>query len=145
MNLETCKKILKVCGILILIGGVLEVVSGAMSLFLGGAAAQAPEISGDQEMKRGILVLLTAGGTDLIHGLVSSIEGYVSYSAGKDGSHTNAAYFFAILGLIGAALSLASLFFRKVFSWTTIVSGVLSFLLSLMVFMAAKKVRESVQ
>lgn len=145
MNFETSKKILRVCGILILIGSVLEVVSGIFSMFLGGAAAQAPELASDQEIQGGIAALLLGGGSELVSGIIGTIEGYVCYCAGKDGTYTNAAYIFAILGLISAGLSLASLFVRNIFAWQTIVSGVLSFLLSFMLFMAAKKVRDTAE
>lgn len=145
MNLETSRSILRICGILTIAAGVLTVLDGIMSMFLGGAAAQVPEAVADQEMHSGITVLLVSGGSALVTGLIYLIEGYLSYSAGKTGEHAGGAYFFAILGLIGAALNLVSLLFRNIFAWQTIVYGILSLLLSLMLFLAAKKVKESVE
>ena len=104
MKLETSRKVLRITGILTIIGGVITIASGLMVIFMGNAATQMPDFASNLQLQNGSAALLEGGGDEIFSGILSLLEGGASYSAGKHGKHTTAAYVFALLGMIEAIL-----------------------------------------
>ena len=143
MSLESSKKVLKLAGFLTIVGGILAILGGLLSTFMGGVASQAPEIQTDAKLAEGASVLLTAGVIEAIAGLVSLFEGIFTYQAGKNGTHTGAAYVFAFIGLTSSILQAIDLFaFQTTRPTSTIISVVLAVVLNIGILMAASKVRK---
>ena len=110
MKLSSAKKCLRIIGTLILIGAVISILFGVFMTFLGGAGTTMPDIEKDEEMVKGVAVLLGGGIGIIIAGIFSFIEGLVTISAGKTGRHTMAALVFAVIGVIlGVALNVLTL------------------------------------
>lgn len=146
MNLESSKNILKITGILTLIGGVLTVGSGILGMVMGKAATTMPEITADAELSKGAMSLLYGGGAEIIAGILTLFEGWTSYSAGKHGKHVNAAVIFAVVGLVMSVMQGISLVSKGDFSDTaTVIGTVLALILNLIILMAARKVKAANQ
>ena len=141
MSIGTSKKILKIFGILGIIMGILALAGGVLALFGGGVAGMKlnPETVTDQEA--GVVALLFGGGIIfLITGFISLIEGIFSVRAAKDSSKIMPAWIFAILGLISGVVSLVSSFKADL---PTIVGGVISILINVLIFVAANTIKKS--
>ncbi|GEM_PF-3316921 len=144
MKLETSRKVLRITGILTIIGGVITIASGLMVIFMGNAATQMLDFASNLQLQNGSDALLEGGGDEIFSGILSLLEGGASYSAGKHGKHTTAAYVFALLGMIGAILQGYVLVRAGAFGdMEKIISLVVTIILNLIIFTAASKVRKA--
>lgn len=102
MNLETSKKVLRIAGILSIIGGVFAFIIGILGVTGGGAVAGAPDASADA-VQTGALAI-GAGFMFLFIAVLALVEGIVSYIAGKNGHKTTATFamVFAVLTLVSS-------------------------------------------
>ena len=58
MTLETGRKVLRITGILTMIGGIMTIVGGIMTMFMGNAAASMPDAATNAELQNALAVLL---------------------------------------------------------------------------------------
>ena len=139
MSLETSKKILKIFGVIGIIVGILGLIVGLAALAGGGVAASIG--TSDDEVGLGAVAVI-AGVVMLISGIVSLLEGIFSVRAAKDSSKIMPAWVFAIIGLISGAIS----FISNIRNGASSISGaILSFAISVLVFMAANTIKKSNQ
>ena len=86
--------------------------------------------------------MLAAGIIALVSGIIALIEGIISVKASKNNKFGSAAFVFAILGLVSSlANSINSI--RSNVSISGILSAVVSLALSVLILLAANKVREA--
>lgn len=135
MNIETSKKILKIAGILAIIGGVLGTILGLLAVAGGGIAAGMLE--GDDQVSGGVIVI--AGIVLLISGIVSLIEGICSTRAAKDTSKIKPAWIFAIIGLVTNGLSFI---LNLTQGGGSASSGIVSVAFSILIFIAANTIKK---
>ena len=145
MKFETGKKILKISGTLMIIGAVISILLAVLSLVMGGAGTQMPDVETNEEFAKGVVALLGTGVAGLISGLYSLVEGIVSRAAAKDGKHVKAAEIFATVGVINAVFSAYADFKKSGLNTTTIVSAAVLLCLTLLVLFAAKAVRKGTE
>ncbi|MBR5407267.1 MAG: hypothetical protein IKX95_05010 [Lachnospiraceae bacterium] len=136
MNFETSRKILKIAGILSIIGGAIGLLVGILAVAGGGILAGYGE--GDDQTS-GAIVLI-AGVVLLISGIVSLIEGICSTRAAKDTSKIMPAWIFAIIGLIFNGLSFIMNVVQSGFS--SALSGIASIAFSVLIFLAANTIKK---
>ncbi len=158
LSLGTSKTILKVAGILCLVFGILGVIGGIM-LIVGGCGAnmltgaalsqmtpeEAAELAeiGGAEMVGGLTAGIMIGGfVALISSAITIIEGIFSLRAAKDSTKATPAFIFAIIGLVGSVISMIGSLMNG-FNFTNLLSGLVSVAISVLIFMAAKTVRDS--
>lgn len=139
-DLETSKKILKIIGILTIIGAVLSLIGGILMMAGGGAATGMEEAATDTDLQNGIAAMIGVGIVIVISGIINLISGIVSVKASKDGKYGKIAWIFAILGIIGALINGVSNLTSS-FSFSTLLSTLISLALSAMIFFAAKTVK----
>ena len=96
MSVQTSKTILKVFGILDIIGGVLGLIGGLILLAGGGLIAAAGG-SGDEAAVGALAGIL--GVIALIASVITLIQGICSINAAKDTSKIMPAWVFAIIGM----------------------------------------------
>lgn len=145
MTLETGRKVLRITGILTMIGGIMTIAGGIMTMFMGNAAASMPDAATNAELQNASAVLLEDGGDEIISGIITLLEGGASYSAGKNGRHVTAAYVFALLGLVGSVLRAYTLFRAGSFDMESVINTAVPLILSIIIFQAAGKVRRAVK
>ena len=141
-DLETSKKILKVIGILTIIGGILTVLGGVLMMVGGGAATGMEEAATDPDLQTGIAAVIGVGIVLLISGIVNLISGIVSVKASKDGKYGKIAWIFAILGIIGSIATAVSNLTSN-FTVSNLLSSLISVILSVMIFFAAQTVKNA--
>ena len=140
MSLETSRKVLKIVGILIIISAVISLIGGIAFLGIGNWAAGDAEILAEEGAVEGIGGTILLGGLLLVSGIFSLIEGIISVKASKNNKFGTAAFIFAILGLlssIGSAINSIS----NDASASNIGSSVLTIVLSVLILLAANKIR----
>ena len=135
MTVETSNKILKIFGILGIIGGALSVIMGLVASFSGQIVTVAAE---DESM--GLLVVVV-GIIMVITGIVSLIEGIFSVRAAKDNSKIGPAWWFAIISLVMGVISIGS----NLANGSGIAGSIPSLLISILIFMAANTIKKAVK
>ncbi len=135
MTVESSNKILKIFGILGIIGGILSIIMGLIATFGGAAVTTATE---SEEM--GVLVVLV-GIIMFISGIVSLIQGIFSVRAAKDNSKIGPAWLFAIISLVMGVISLGT----TLANGGSIASSIPSLLISILIFMAANTIKKAVK
>ena len=138
MNLETSKKVLKVFGILAIIGGIFFLLISLLALFGGAALTTVTEP--DAQQASGYAFELSF--LMLISGIVFLLEGIFSLKAVKDATKAQPAWILAIISIVIAVIDLIS----------TIVTGQTSNLFShfcnlvtsIVVFIAVNNIKKSV-
>ena len=141
MNLETCKKVLKIAGICTIVIGVLGVILGIVTLSIGGASTGLPEVqAGEDQAVQGAAALIGSGIVAIISSVISVVEGICSYRAGKSGKSVTAALVFAVLGVIS---NIGTFFQSSGASAGTIIGNVIALALSCLVAYAAYMVRKA--
>jgi len=143
MNLETSKKLLKISGILLIIGAILTAFFGGFFAYAGDYASKnMPEAQTNPDYKTVSILLLVAGILLLISGVVHFLQGIFSYKASKDPAYGKKAYTFSILGLIMTLISTVSQLSAKNITASTVFSIILGIVLSIIIMIAAKKVKD---
>ena len=135
MTVETSNKILKIFGILGIIGGALSVIMGLVASFSGQIVTVAAE---DESM--GLLVVVV-GIIMVITGIVSLIEGIFSVRAAKDNSKIGPAWWFAIISLVMGVISIGS----NLANGSGIAGSIPSLLISILIFVAANTIKKAVK
>ena len=147
MSIQNAKSTLKVLGILSIILGILGVIMG-IGLVLGGGLFGADTLmSGKVTTAEGADTVNLVTGMVMAMGifvalssLVDVILGIFSVRASKDFSKINPAYIFSIIALV---LSVISLFMNFAeFNLSTLISALPSIVFSIVLFLAAKTVKE---
>lgn len=137
MDIETSKKILKIAGILSIISGVLATIVGLLAIAGGGVVAGTLE--GDDQVSGAVILII--GVIALISGIISLIEGICSVRAAKDTSKINAAWIFAIIGLVMNGISFISNIVQSGFS--SAFGGIVSVAFSVLIFIAANSIKKA--
>lgn len=148
MSLETSRKVLKVSGILCIIGAVVGLVLAIIALVTGGAVAgvmaKDPALNAANQASSGVGSLIGAGIGGIVGSIVQLFEGVVSIKASSENRYGKPAYFFAILGLIGSIVKVASQVLSGVKLETSSYLGLaFSIIISVVIFLAAKKVNDA--
>lgn len=134
MTVETSSKILKIFGILGIIGGALGLIMGLVATFSGSLVSTAVEDEG-----AGLLVVLV-GIVLVISGIISLIEGIFSVRAAKDNSKIGPAWVFAIIGLVMSVISIGT----SLANHSGIGSSIPSLVISILIFVAANTIKKAV-
>ena len=142
MTLETSRKILKISGILAIICAVFVIITAIAIFGVGGLAATNTEVQAYENAAEGIAGMLIGGILALVSGIIALIEGIISVKASKNNKFGNAAWIFAIIGLISSVVSSINGIMSDA-SASGIVSAVLSVAISVLILLAAGKVREA--
>ena len=136
MSLDTSNKILKVTGILSIIGGVFMFILGILAVAGGGAIGMVAEAE-DEAVAGGIAVF--AGLMILFAAAITLLEGIFSVRAAKDNSKINPAWIFAIIGLVSSIISMIT----NIANGGSVFSGIFSLALSILIFVAANTIKKS--
>ena len=143
MTLETSRKILKIAGILTIIAGIATLAIGILSIAMGGVATTMPEAEVDEQVQTGIIAILAGGALGVIAGIMSLVEGSFCVSASKTGKHATGAWIFSIIGLILCVVESVSTIKGGVANTSDIVSIIVGIILNVLVFVAAKNVKNA--
>ena len=143
MNFETGKKVLRIAGILTIIGGVFSLLLAALGIFGGGAVASNPGIEADAELQQTAGMAIAAGLIFLLVALLSLVEGIVCYRAGKTGRKKTAtvAMFLAVLSTI---MNISNQL-RAASQGSNIASVIINVALNILVIYAAYVVRQNAE
>ncbi len=134
MSLETSKKILKIFGVLGIIGGILSLILGIVALAGGSVLTTGVD---EEEVQLGVLAVLS-GVILLISGIISLFEGIFSVRASKDITKIGPAWFFALLGIISAVAGVGSALGQG----GSIGSSIGTLIINGVVFVAANTIRK---
>ena len=143
MNFETAKKVLRIAGILTIIGAVLMLLFAIAGLAAGGAAVSDPGIESDTELQQSAGLAIAAGLIFLVSAALGLVEGIVCYRAGKNGRKRTAtvAMFLAVL----SAIVYISNQLRNAPQGSGIASVIVNAALNVLVIYAAYVVRQNAQ
>ncbi len=142
MELSTAKKILKVAGILSIVGGILVLILGLLAVFGSGyAAVEMPEAQTDPEYQTAAGVLLLGSVALVLSGIFTLIQGGVSVAASKNGKYATAALVFAVLSLISTLYNNIKNFSQQGVTGSSIVSLIIAVAISALICYAANTVR----
>lgn len=149
MSIQNAKSTLKVLGILCIIFGVLGIIAG-ISLAAGGGLLGATALtSGEVTTAEGAdTVTLVTGAVvalgifTVISAIVDILLGVFSVRASKDSTKIGPAYIFSIIALVLSIISVVMSFSN--FNFSTILSALPSIVFSVVIFLAAKTIKQSV-
>ena len=149
MSIQNAKSTLKVLGILCIIFGILGIIAGIGLAAGGGLLGATALTSGEVTTAEGAdTVALVTGGVvalgifAVISAIVDILLGVFSVRASKDSTKIGPAYVFSIIALILSILSLVLNFSN--FNLSTILSALPSIVFSVVIFLAAKTIKQSV-
>ena len=144
MSLKTAKTLLKVMGILSIIGAVLGIIVAIAFLAGGGLLATNQELSAEVAAQveggeqAGSLFILVGIGA-LISAVIELLDGIFSVRASKDSAKWKPAWIFAILSLIASVITLIMGIIQN--GASGIISNIVSIALAVLIFVAANTVK----
>ena len=140
-DLDSSRKILKIVGIVTIIGAVFTLIGGLLMVVGGGAIGVAsPEVQTDTDLQTGVGALIAGGAIVIISGIVSLISGIVSVKASKENRYGKPAWIFAIIGIVLAVINGVSSISSGV-TFTGILSVLLNIALNVMIYFAANTIK----
>ena len=149
MSIQNAKSTLKVLGILCIIFGVLGIIAGIGLAAGGGLLGATALTSGEVTTAEGAdTVALVTGGVvalgifAVISAIVDILLGFFSVRASKDSTKIGPAYIFSIIALVLSIISVVMNFSN--FNLSTILSALPSIVFSVVIFLAAKTIKQSV-
>ena len=138
MSLEKSQKIIKIMGILHIIGAILSFV-GAISLFgFGGAGAAKLDMAGS-EMASGVAALIVSGVFTLIGAIASLVMGWFCLRAAKDATKVQPLWIVTIIGLVLDVIGLIS----GIMSGNDVLTKVFTVALSAFTFYLANNIKKN--
>ena len=108
MDLARSQKIVRVLGILDIVGAVLSLVGGIGMMGLGGVGATLPEMATDNDLRTGVGVFMFLGIILIVTGIANLLEGIFAVRAEKDASKVGPLWIFAIVTIILGVLALVT-------------------------------------
>lgn len=143
MTLDNARKLLKISGILLIIGSIVSIVFGVgIAAGFSYATANMPEMQSNPEYVKGGIIVTIAGILTAISGVIHFLQGFFSLRAsGNDASGKNA-YNFSIIGLVATAITACTTILGKNVTKASIIGSVLGVVVSILVMLAAKTVKD---
>ena len=143
MSLETSRKILKISGILCLIGAALAILGGIVTIATGGMGTALPEMQTDDTVQKGVAALVGLGIATIISGIISLVEGIVSIRASKDNKYGKAAWIFAMISMLIALGRAGTEVKASGFNASSVLEFVFTLVISGLVYTAALNVKKA--
>ena len=143
MKLERSKKILKISGILIILGSLATIVISVIFLKGNHQGNSMQLLAGPNPQKEGITILIGSGLSMLMSGVISMIEGYLSLLASKNHKYGKLAWLFSLLSMAGAGTNGFAQIREAGLNVSTITNLVLSLGLAALVNFASSRVRKA--
>ena len=142
MNLETSKKVLKIAGICEIIIAVIVLILGVLAMIGGNDLIG--DVAANSEAQEQAALAIGGGVILAITGVLSIIEGIISYQAGKTGKKKLATVAM-VLAALSTISSITGLFSGNNGGASNIVSTVVGIALNVLVVYAAYVVRQTAQ
>jgi len=142
MNLETSKKVLKIAGICEIIIAVIVLILGVLAMIGGNDLIG--DVAANSEAQEQAALAIGGGVILAITGVLSIIEGIISYQAGKTGKKKLATVAM-VLAALSTISSITGLFSGNNGGASNIVSTVVGIALNVLVVYAAYVVRQAAQ
>ena len=142
MNLETSKKVLKIAGICEIIIAVIVLILGVLAMIGGNDLIG--DVAANSEAQEHAALAIGGGVILAITGVLSIIEGIISYQAGKTGKKKLATVAM-VLAALSTISSITGLFSGNNGGASNIVSTVVGIALNVLVVYAAYVVRQTAQ
>ncbi len=142
MNLETSKKVLKIAGICEIIIAVIVLILGVLAMIGGNDLIG--DVAANSEAQEQAALAIGGGVILAITGVLSIIEGIISYQAGKTGKKKLATVAM-VLAALSTISSITGLFSGNNGGASNIVSTVVGIALNILVVYAAYVVRQAAQ
>ncbi|MCR5095538.1 MAG: hypothetical protein K6A70_02220 [Erysipelotrichaceae bacterium] len=142
MNLETSKKVLKIAGICEIIIAVIILILGVLAMIGGNDLIG--DVAANSEAQEQAALAIGGGVILAISGVLSIIEGIISYQAGKTGKKKLATVAM-VLAALSTISSITGLFSGNNGGASNIVSTVVGIALNVLVAYAAYVVRQAAQ
>ena len=142
MNLETSKKVLKIAGICEIIIAVIVLILGVLAMIGGNDLIG--DVAANSEAQEQAALAIGGGVILAITGVLSIIEGIISYQAGKTGKKKIATVAM-VLAALSTISSITGLFSGNNGGASNIVSTVVGIALNVLVVYAAYVVRHAAQ
>ena len=136
MDLKTSKNILKIFGILSIIGGACSLIFGLIPLFAGGLLAA----SGDEGAAVVGAVSLIGACAVIFSGLITLLQGIFSVNAVKNPAKATPAWIFSIIGFASAVIGVIS---NLSGGFSAVISPIITLIINGAIFVAANTVRQS--
>ncbi len=141
MTIETSKSILKVTGIIAIVTGVIGIFIGLLTMAGGGYLAASGNTE-NVEMLVGGAAIFIIGIMAILGSILNIIKGSFSVRAAKDFSKIMPAWVFSIISLVFSVIQAIPILLSGRLSSATGI--VISLGLSVMIFVAANTIKESV-
>ena len=149
MSIQNAKSTLKVLGILCVILGILGIIVGIGFMggggLLGATALTSGEVTTAEGAETVTLVtgmVIALGVFTVLSGIVDILLGIFSVRASNDSTKIGPAYVFSIIALVLSVLSVVLTFSK--FNLSTLLSALPSIVFSVVIFLAARTIKQSV-
>ena len=137
MKLSTAQKILKIVGILTIIGAIVTIAFGALALFSTGSAIQSdPETMNRTEASR--LGLMIAGGAGLVlGGVFDLVTGILSVLSSKNGKFAKTTLILTIISVAYTIINSVASYSKSGFTTSNVISMIVQIILAVLICVAA--------
>ncbi len=142
MTLEQARKILKVAGIITIIGAIISLIMGILVVYgSGDVALTDPEVKTDADYQEMVGYFIISGIALGIAGVCSLIEGVFSILASKNGKYGKICWIFSIISVVTSLYHGIANLFKGEFKWSNLLSLLVSLALNALVLVAANTVK----
>ena len=143
MTLEKAQKILKVMGIITLVGAAVSLGLGVLAIAGGSyAAANMPEMQTNVEYQKAAGVIIGGGIGLIVVALLNLIEGIITLLSSKQNKYATATMIITIVSLVLTVMNGVSGMMRPSIDYTSLISFIASVAIDIVVIYAAKTIRD---
>ena len=139
MNRSTSQKIVKVLGILSIIGAILCLILAASMIGVASAGIASDAVLVSDEAAGGVVIVLFTAIIMLVSGILSLIEGIFALRAAKDARKATPLWVISLISVVVSAVSLISSFGDGA---SAILSGIFTLAIDCVIFYLANNIKK---
>lgn len=146
MSLETCKKVLKISGIISIVFAVFFIILGFLALLGGGLIGS--EITDANVTNESIIAfgaMLIIGLLLLLTGIIGLLEGIFSVRAANDSTKIMPAWIFSLISLVMGVINIITSITQQSSNKSSLVGTIISLLITILIFYAANTIKQSLK
>ncbi len=142
MKLTTAQKVLKIVGIITIIGAILVILLGVLATTgIGNAVEQNAAALDDAEVSTGAGLMMLGGIALIVGGLFDFVTGVLSVMASKNGKYAKVTLILTIISVVYSIVNSVASYTKSGFTTSNVVMLIVEIVLSVLLCVAANTVK----
>ena len=142
MKLTTAQKVLKIVGIIIIIGAILVILLGVLATTgIGNAVEQNSAALEDAEVSTGAGLMMLGGIALIVGGFFDFVTGILSVMTSKNGKYAKVTLILTIISVVYSIVNSVASYTKSGFTTSNVITLIVEIVLSVLLCVAANTVK----